>query len=285
MTGSSLTRGVAESPRRPGRPDFQLYEWPAAYQVAFGRSLRADLAFYEWAFRNLGSGDFQRLSDLGCGPGDLCIELAKRGYSVTGLDASESMLDFARTQSERAGVSCSFTKARLEGFKVTDSSDALFCMGGTVHHVVGPMDLESHLLSVNKAVRPGGLYFFDILVTREEDEPVELEQEWAVDQGKWSIHGRFSFPADGADLQRRQRLAELDVTVSDRGRQRIFSDLAPWRIFLESELIAALERHGFVLSGWYAQPPTPRRRVRKPHLHSSVLCVCRRQDGAFALQD
>ena len=277
MTESSSTRGVAGSARKPGKPDFQIYEWPAAYQVAFGRSLRADLAFYEWAFCHLGSGYFRRLSDLGCGTGDLCIELAKRGYSVTGLDASKSMLDFARKESERAGVSCDFTKGCLERFDVVDLADACFCMGGTIHHVVGAMDLGNHLLSVSKAIRPGGLYFFDVLVTREEDEPVELEQEWTVDQGKWSVHGRLSFPAVGADLQRRQRLAELEVMVDEGGRHRMFNDLAPWSIILEGELIAALERHGFALSGWFALPPTPRRRVRKPHLHPSVLCVCHRQ--------
>ncbi len=37
-----------------------------------------------------------KILDVGCGTGRHSIELTRRGYSVTGIDLSESMLAFAR---------------------------------------------------------------------------------------------------------------------------------------------------------------------------------------------
>jgi len=37
-----------------------------------------------------------RIIDIGCGTGRHSIELAKRGYNVTGIDLSESLLERAR---------------------------------------------------------------------------------------------------------------------------------------------------------------------------------------------
>jgi 2-polyprenyl-3-methyl-5-hydroxy-6-metoxy-1,4-benzoquinol methylase len=46
--------------------------------------------------------------DIGCGTGRHSIELAKRGYSVTGIDLSKSQLDRAREKSSQLGLSIDF---------------------------------------------------------------------------------------------------------------------------------------------------------------------------------
>ena len=42
--------------------------------------------------------------DMGCGTGRHSVELAKRGYAVTGVDLSAGMLAEARKAAETAGV-------------------------------------------------------------------------------------------------------------------------------------------------------------------------------------
>ena len=44
-----------------------------------------------------------RILDIGCGTGRHSIELAKRGYMVTGIDFSEAQLDMARQKAEEIG--------------------------------------------------------------------------------------------------------------------------------------------------------------------------------------
>ena len=42
--------------------------------------------------------------DLGCGTGVLAIELAKRGYKVTGIDPAEASIDVAKAKNESERV-------------------------------------------------------------------------------------------------------------------------------------------------------------------------------------
>lgn len=52
-----------------------------------------------------------KILDIGCGTGRHSIELAKRGYTVTGIDLSESMLAKAREKAKTQMVQVSFQQA------------------------------------------------------------------------------------------------------------------------------------------------------------------------------
>ncbi|MDP3443326.1 MAG: class I SAM-dependent methyltransferase, partial [Ignavibacteria bacterium] len=49
-----------------------------------------------------------KILDIGCGTGRHSIELAKRGYDVTGIDLSESMLAKARLNATDQNVKVNF---------------------------------------------------------------------------------------------------------------------------------------------------------------------------------
>jgi SAM-dependent methyltransferase len=51
-----------------------------------------------------------KIIDIGCGTGRHAIELAKRGYKVSGVDLSESQLSRAREKAKEAGVAIDFKK-------------------------------------------------------------------------------------------------------------------------------------------------------------------------------
>ena len=51
-----------------------------------------------------------RILDIGCGTGRHSIELTKRGYKVTGIDLSDSLLAKAREKAEKQGLKVDFMK-------------------------------------------------------------------------------------------------------------------------------------------------------------------------------
>ncbi|MDK2884294.1 class I SAM-dependent methyltransferase [Pseudothermotoga sp.] len=59
----------------------------------FTKNTKAEIDFIEQEL-NIPAGSF--ILDVGCGTGRHSIELAKRGYSVKGIDISERMLSIAR---------------------------------------------------------------------------------------------------------------------------------------------------------------------------------------------
>jgi 2-polyprenyl-3-methyl-5-hydroxy-6-metoxy-1,4-benzoquinol methylase len=58
--------------------------------------------------KELGYDPSQKVLDIGCGTGRHAIELAKRGYSVTGIDLSESQITKAFEKAEKEKVSVDF---------------------------------------------------------------------------------------------------------------------------------------------------------------------------------
>ena len=73
-----------------------------------------------------------RILDVGCGPGRHAIELARRGYAVTGVDISRRFLDVAAERAREAGVAAAFFQVDARQMPFDDEFDAVIslCQGG-----------------------------------------------------------------------------------------------------------------------------------------------------------
>jgi 2-polyprenyl-3-methyl-5-hydroxy-6-metoxy-1,4-benzoquinol methylase len=69
--------------------------------------------------------------DIGCGTGRHAIELAKRGYTLTGIDLSPSLLNRARTKSSALGLQITFQQldARMLHFRNEFDLAIMLCEG------------------------------------------------------------------------------------------------------------------------------------------------------------
>ncbi|MBM3149748.1 MAG: class I SAM-dependent methyltransferase, partial [Chloroflexi bacterium] len=60
--------------------------------------------------REIGFNKSIRILDIGCGTGRHSIELSRRGYNITGIDLSDSLLARAREKAEQQGLKIDFLK-------------------------------------------------------------------------------------------------------------------------------------------------------------------------------
>jgi len=67
----------------------------------------------DFIIREFGLSTGSSILDLGCGAGRHSIELAKAGYTVTGIDVSETMLQEAQRRAKANQVSISFVELDL----------------------------------------------------------------------------------------------------------------------------------------------------------------------------
>lgn len=66
--------------------------------------------------------------DVGCGTGRHSIELARRGYAVTGVDLSDEMLARARKASTAAGLNVEWIHADASRFSLPKRYDGAICL-------------------------------------------------------------------------------------------------------------------------------------------------------------
>ena len=73
----------------------------------------------------------KQILDIGCGTGRHAIELAKRGYRVTGIDLSEDQLKKAREKAGNEGVEVAFLRRDARDFSFDDPFDVviMICEG------------------------------------------------------------------------------------------------------------------------------------------------------------
>lgn len=81
--------------------------------------------------REIGGDKSRKILDVGCGTGRHDIELARRGYRVTGIDLSESQLAHARAKAREAGVEASFIQADARELAFREEFDValMICEG------------------------------------------------------------------------------------------------------------------------------------------------------------
>ncbi len=69
-----------------------------------------------------------KILDIGCGTGRHAIELEKRGYDVTGIDLSDSLLDRARQKAMQEGLKIDFLKIDARELDFKDEFDLVIMM-------------------------------------------------------------------------------------------------------------------------------------------------------------
>lgn len=103
-------------------------------------------------------------ADLGCGPGQLVIELARRapGLHVTGIDLSDEMIARGQDNARRAGVAdrVSFRRGNAQQIPFPDASLHLVVSTLSLHHWSDPVAV---LDEIARVLRPGGSFLiFDL---------------------------------------------------------------------------------------------------------------------------
>ncbi len=105
-----------------------------------------------------------KILDIGCGTGRHDIELAKRGYNVTGIDLSPSMIEKAKENAKKANVNIDFGVADARKPHFEDEFDLviMLCEGGFSLMETDEMNFQI-LENAAKALKKGGKFIFTTL--------------------------------------------------------------------------------------------------------------------------
>jgi SAM-dependent methyltransferase len=130
----------------------------------------ADVDFLEKTF-DVKPGS--RLLDVPCGNGRHSIELARRGYRVTGIDLSEEFLAAARAELDTDWRSGDMRRLALE----PGAFDGAFCFGNSFGYL-DHAGARSFLSALAGALKPGARLAIETGMTAESILPTMVQKRW-----------------------------------------------------------------------------------------------------------
>ena len=143
-----------------------------------------------------------------CGSGRLVVELAARGYHVTGLDLNEKALKFLRKRLRQRRLQAEVLRADMTDFTLSQPADAAFCLLNSFRHLLTEAAAKSHLEAVAKNLRPGGIYILGLHLVPPDAYDNAIER-WRTRQGKTQISTDLRVTA----TDRRRRIEGLQVSL------------------------------------------------------------------------
>ncbi len=121
---------------------------------SFTRGTLGEVDFIE---KEINYDKTMRILDIGCGTGRHAIELAKRGYQVTGIDLSESQLNKALEKAKKENLTINFLRADARHLDFNNEFDVviMICEGAFPLMETDEMNFKI-LENARNALKPKG---------------------------------------------------------------------------------------------------------------------------------
>jgi len=132
----------------------QLYDL-----IYHDKDYKKEVDFLEEIFKRYGKP--QKILDLACGTGSHAIELARRGYEVTGIDASKHMIGIAKEKAKRERVYVDFHVAKMQNFKLDEKFDCAIVMFSGMDYILRDKDVDKALSNIRLHLKENGILTFD----------------------------------------------------------------------------------------------------------------------------
>ncbi len=117
--------------------------------------------FVDEIFKRYTRRPVKTLLDAGCGTGGHAIPLARRGYEVTGLDASDAMIRQAREKAEKARVSTAFHVLDIRDFSLGKEFDACTSLFAVFGYLTRTADVLAAMARIRRHLKRGSVFTFD----------------------------------------------------------------------------------------------------------------------------
>ena len=186
--------------------------------------------------------------DLGCATGELAYALAGEGYSVTGLDLDEEMINYAkagRTSEIQEGKqgSVSFIVGDMLQLTTTferNYFDMVLCLGNTLVHLPGMQEIREFLYNAHTVLKPKGFLIIQILNYARilQFKPERLP---AIETENILFSRRYEYYPDDERV-------EFITTLKDKKTGEVFEKGVTLFCLTPAALSQGLEEAGFYLS-------------------------------------
>jgi len=123
-----------------------------------------------------------QILDLGCGPGIYTEKLAQKGHHVAGVDFSDNSIKYAKHQAIEKRLDIDYICQNYLDLNFDKKFDLIILIY-TDFGVLIPKERDELLSKVHAALKPGGVFIFDVLNDRNLDQKFQDQRIWQIEDG------------------------------------------------------------------------------------------------------
>lgn len=179
--------------------------------------------------------------DLGCGPGHYAELFAKKGHTVTGVDFSENSIRYATRQAQEKQLVIEYIHENYLDLDFENRFD-LAIMIYLDFCVLLPEERDTVLGNVYRALKPGGLFIWDVVNERNLEKKI-MPQNWEVKgRGFWKDAPYLAL-ANGYHFPEAKVFANHHIVIGDNDT---IDTYVFWNHYYQKEeLLPILASRGF----------------------------------------
>lgn len=218
------------------------YDTPLYYDIIFDADTPREGSFLEAVHERHGAGGRSRqMLEPACGSGRLVLEMAKRGWKVSGFDGNARMLDFARERLKRAGLRARMWEDWMQSFTLPKAQtfDLAHCLVSSFKYLHTERDAAACVQRVADCLKPGGLFVLGVHLTNYEKSAEEHERWVAERDGIRVVCNTHTWAANP-----KTRLEELRtrLQISHAGRTHTQETRWQFRTYNAAQMRALLRK-------------------------------------------
>lgn len=222
--------------KKPGKPvEKSWYDYPQYYDLGFRSQNKDEANFFEAIFKRFVPGKVKRLLEPGCGSGRLIVEMAKRGYDLTGLDLNQSALDYTQKRLTKLGLSARLLKADMTDFSLRTKFDAAFNPINTFRHLLTEELAVKHLKLIAQHLRQGGVYLLGLHVFPS-DADLWGAERWKATNGKTKVN--YSLQVMDVSVKKRVERLRITMNVTTATKKMRMVDEFELRIYSVKQMLS-----------------------------------------------
>ena len=126
-----------------------------------------------------------KILDVGCATGEMALSFAKKGYTVTGIDLDEKLIEISESKTITGETTVNFMQADMNNIDQLfneEQFDLITCFGNTLVHLENISEINDFIEKCHHILEPGGKIIiqtvnYDRLSEQRIDELPEIERE------------------------------------------------------------------------------------------------------------
>lgn len=211
-------------------------------------------ASVDWLITTLGLQAGHTVLDLGCGPGLYSARMAEKGLQVTGVDYSRRSIEYAMQYASQHRLDIDYRYQDYLTLKDDSLYDAVLLIYGD-YCPLSPTQRSTLLENVRRALKPGGVFVFDVTTRTHRKIHCNRNSWYAAEQGFWKP-GPHLVLEEGFDYPEQDIYLDQATVVEQNDKITVYRNW--FQDFSRQSITAELEQAGFkVLGVWNDLLGTP----------------------------